>query len=96
MLIISINKTERLAVTGLLPACHIMPPVNERSQAGRLRPDHPPPVSGHEENCQALPTVININRHLDDCLPEVKQEIDITLCCAICLILENAGRFKSK
>ena len=41
MLIISINKTERLAVTGLLPACHIMPPVNERSRAGTLRPDHP-------------------------------------------------------
>ena len=41
MLIISINKTERLAVTRLLAACHIMPPVNERSPAGTVRPDHP-------------------------------------------------------
>ena len=86
VLIISINKTGRLAVTGLLAACHIMPLVNERSRARGLRPDHPPPQTEldpsrlpvnslhceDQENCKVLQTVISINRHLLDCIAQVK------------------------
>ena len=99
MLIISINKTGEVGsdspVTSLLPAWHIMPPVNERSRAGRLRQDHP--VQCHrlsltpvhtviyclscqdQVNCKVLQRVISISRHLDDCLTEVKLKIDMVV-----------------